>query len=104
MNQQQYDQLIIVEDYLRRYVKAEILCFNKKPPISEYEVNLEKLLNAMLDYINLNDLYNIECSGELNHLRSREQYLAAKNKALQHICKINGIDYSYTAYIKDTDY
>jgi hypothetical protein len=36
--------------------------------------------------------------------KSREQYLSAKNKALQHICKINGIDYSYTAYIKDTDY
>lgn len=104
MNQQQFDELIIVEDYLRRYVKKELLDFEKTAPSTDYEVQLEKLLITMLNYIGLNDLYNIEVTAELSHLRNREKYLSDKNRALQHICKINGLDTSYTAYIKDSDY
>jgi len=104
MTQQQYDQLIIVEDYLKRYIKKELTDFNITPPADDVEKQLEKLFITFAEYINLNDLYNIECNQELAHLRSREKYLTHKNKALQHICRINGLNTYYTAYIKDSDY
>jgi hypothetical protein len=104
MTQEQYDQLIIVEDYLKRYIKKELQDFNFNPPKDKTEIQLEKLFNTINQYCNLNDIYNIEVTSELSHLRSREQYLSDKNRALQHICKINGINTNYTAYIKGSDY
>lgn len=104
MDQAQYDRLIILEDYLKRYIKKELNDFERDPPKNAFEQETLKLFKSINELFIFTDIYNIECNGEIMHLRNRVKYLEDKNKALQHICKQNGLNTNFTAYIKDTDY
>lgn len=104
MTTEENNELIALHDYLQRYTENERVKLAKLRPADPVSSELLKLFNVFRKFWDLTGKYSNAIHAEINRLEHEAEYWKAKAKALEHTCKIHGIDTSFTAYIKNSDY
>ena len=103
MTTEQYDRLIVLEDYLKRYMSRELQSFKVNPPKNDAEREELKLYSTFFEFINLNDIWGSSLTMMLNSLKSDLHHAEHRSKVLKKLCTVHGIS-TQTAFYKETDF
>jgi len=104
MTTEQFDQLLVIEDYLKRYIQKEIKSFETRPPVNETETQIFKVYQKFAEFVALNDLFLIDMAKEKAENLSDIGHYKNKNKSLMHLLQIHNIKADFLAYTKTTDF